>query len=350
MLKGQTLIVVGAGASAEIGLPTGNALKANIAKLLDIRFEGGYQMFSGDHRICDALRAYVRSNGGSDINPHLHAAWRIRNAMPQAISIDNYIDCHPVDDKIRLCGKLGIVRGILDAEKECALHIDRRTQKQHPDFNALSETWFSALMQLVTQNCQLSGVAERLSRIAFVVFNYDRCVEQFLLHGLQNYYDIDEAQAADLLKNLTIFHPYGSVGQLPWQGRTGGSRVDFGGDASGGNLLQLADGIKTFTEGTDPESSEIKEIRSKIKEANTILFLGFAYHSRNLDLLKSEPHPDPRSVRYFGTAFGMSKSDSELVLEDLVRVASAVPDRIVLRNDLKCVQFFREYWRSLSIA
>jgi hypothetical protein len=270
--------------------------------------------------------------------------------MPQAISIDNYIDCHQDDDRIKLCGKLGIVRGILDAERQCALHIDRRMQIQRPDFNALSETWFSALMQLVTQNCQLSGVAERLSRITFVVFNYDRCVEQFLLHGLRNYYDIDDAQAAELLKSLTVFHPYGSVGKLLWQGGVGAPRVDFGGDASGRNLLQLADGIKTFTEGTDPQSSEIKEIRSKIKGANTILFLGFAYHSMNLDLLKSDPHPDPRSVRYFGTALGMSKSDSELVTEDLVRVASVVPDRIVLRNDLKCAQFFREYWRSLSIA
>jgi len=348
MLKGQTLVVVGAGASSEIGLPTGHALKANIAKLLDIRFEDGYRMSSGDHRICDALTAHVQGSGGRDINPHLHAAWRIRNAMPQAISIDNFIDCHQDDDKITLCGKLGIVRGILDAERTCSLHVDRHEERRHPNFSALGETWYAALMQLLTQNCQLSGLPDRLSRVTFVIFNYDRCIEHFLFHSLQNYYDINESQAANVLKHLTVYHPYGSVGLLPWQGMT--QRVEFGGDASGNNLLQLAAGIKTFTEGTDPESSDIQAIHAKITGASTVLFLGFAYHAMNLNLLQTKPHPKPTSVRYFGTAFGMSNNDVELVVEDLVQIASIASGRISIRNDLTCAKFFREYWRSLSIA
>lgn len=42
------------------------------------------------------------------------------------------------------------------------------------------------------------------------------------------------------------------------------------------------------------------------------------------------------------------KAQIAALLEDQVRLASARPDRIVLRNDLKCGTFFREYWRSLS--
>ncbi|MGH8166578.1 MAG: hypothetical protein ACREQ1_05025, partial [Woeseiaceae bacterium] len=62
------------------------------------------------------------------------------------------------------------------------------------------------------------------------------------------------------------------------------------------------------------------------------------------------PHGSPADVRYFGTAAAMSNSDCELIREDLVELASARPDRIVLRNDLKCGPFFREYWRSLSLG
>lgn len=350
MLRGQTLIVVGAGASAELGLPTGQELKKNIAKLLDIRFDDwGSRMVSGDTEILEALRSHAQQAGARDINPYIHAAWRIRNAMPQAISIDNFIDSHQNDTRLTLCGKLGIVRGILHAEKKSALHVDRRSDKRHPNFAAFSETWFEPIMQLLTQNCQLSGIGDRLSRLTFVIFNYDRCVEQFLYHGLQNYYGIDEAGAAALLKNLKIYHPYGTVGRLPWQG--GAPRMEFGGEPSVANLLQLTQEIRTFTEGTDPDSSDIKELRAKVRDADVALFLGFAYHSMNLALLQAEsPHRSPNRARYFGTTFGMSQSDSDLVKEDLLSVASVMPGNIVLRKDLKCASFIREHWRSLSIA
>lgn len=36
--------------------------------------------------------------------------------MPQSISIDNFIDSHKGDKEIELCGKLAIVRAVLEAE------------------------------------------------------------------------------------------------------------------------------------------------------------------------------------------------------------------------------------------
>jgi hypothetical protein len=35
-----------------------------------------------------------------DINPSLEAAWRIREALPQAISIDNFIESHQGDERV----------------------------------------------------------------------------------------------------------------------------------------------------------------------------------------------------------------------------------------------------------
>lgn len=349
MFNNRTLIVVGAGASSECKLPTGFELKAKISSLLDIRFPNGYEMKSGDAEIFNALNLFVQSTPVLDINPYLRAGWRIRDAMPQAISIDNFIDSHQGDKKLELCGKLAIVRSILEAERNSLLCVDRGADQRHPNYSNLSQTWYSAFMQLLTQNCRVEQLPERLSKITFVVFNYDRCVEHFLFHGVQNYYGIDQSAAAQLLKNLTIFHPYGSVGALPWQSHA--SSVEFGGMTSAHQLLQLAGGIKTFTEGTDPSASEVKAIREHFREATVLLFLGFAFHKMNLALLKAEaPHGNPADVRYFGTAAGMSSSDCELIREDLVRLASARPDRIVLRNDLKCGPFFREYWRSLSLG
>lgn len=117
MKNKKLTLIVGAGASKELGLPVGSELKQKIASLLDIRFDFNQQK-SGDYQIRSALESAVRQpDGRGDINPHLHAAWRIRDAMPQAISINNFIDNHQGDEKIELCGKLAIVKSILDAEK-----------------------------------------------------------------------------------------------------------------------------------------------------------------------------------------------------------------------------------------
>ena len=183
----------------------------------------------------------------------------------------------------------------------------------------------------------------------FVVFNYDRCVEHFLFLGLQNYYGINDGAAAELVGYLRIFHPYGTVGALPWS--KGETNIAFGGVPSARQLLDLASQLKTFTEGTDPKSSDIRSLRDSLSDATVVLFLGFSYHKMNLQLLKAErPHADSSLVRYFGTAKGMSNSDVELVRTDLTALASVKRDAATLRNDLTCGSFLREYWRSLSLG
>lgn len=351
MFKNHTVVVLGAGASCECGLPIGAELRTKIARLLDIRFPNGYEQVSGDYDIVEALRIAVPrlSPGSRDINPYLHAGWRIRDAMPQAISIDNFIDTHQGDAKLELCGKLAIVKAILEGERSSSLYVDPMGRERRIKFDALGSSWHNAFMQLLTQNCTIKALPERLSKVSFVVFNYDRCVEHFLYHSMQNVYGVDASEAAELMLRTSILHPYGTVGDLPWQG--GAQTVEYGGQPGGGQLLNLAKGIKTFTEGTDPSASDILKIRELLRQASTLLFLGFAYHAQNLELLNpGRNHTDPVAVRYYGTAFGMSSSDCDLIREDLVRLGSARPDRIFLRNDKKCLDMFTEYWRSLALG
>src|SRR2546430_729177 len=97
MFKSKTVFIVGAGASQEAGLPTGAQLKDIIAEKLNLTYKLGIDPTSpdtGDRAIAWALVEHVRKIGNNDINPYLFEAWKIRDAMPQAISIDNYIDAH----------------------------------------------------------------------------------------------------------------------------------------------------------------------------------------------------------------------------------------------------------------
>jgi len=274
--------------------------------------------------------------------------------MPQAISIDNFIDAHGGNEKIEFCGKLAIARAILQAERKSLLYVDRQRYNDHPNYERLSTTWFNSFMQLLTENCTISEVEKRLSSIALIVFNYDRCVEQFLYHSLQTYYQIDDRRASELVNRIEIYHPYGVVGPLPWQTTNALGRVDFGAEPSGDLLLSLASQIRTFTEGMDTNSSEISMIHQKISQASILVFLGFAFHRLNLKLLtpnaSSIPAGKPVKYEYFGTALGISDNDCELIRVDLMKMKGSKPSKANLRNDLDCKSLFKEYWRSLSLS
>lgn len=353
MFNRKTLIVVGAGASKEAGLPTGDGLKQRISELLDIRFEDGYNQSNGDVLIKDALKEYLINIDPIhvDISQHIKAALRIREAMPQAKSIDHFIDSHKGNKEVELCGKLAIARAILEAEKQSYMYYDQSNFNRKMDFQALGKTWFNSFMQLLTENCRQDGLNKRLSSITLIIFNYDRCFEYFLFHSLQNFYGMTDSDASELVNMIEIFHPYGTVGSLPWQ-NSGGNAIDFGREPHPKGLLTLADQIKTFTEVTDSGSSEITTIRQKMCDADIILFLGFAFHRINLDLLRPSINSihDSREVAYYATAKGISRNDCNIIIDELHNLTGANVKTMEIRNDLACSELFQEYWRSLALG
>lgn len=345
------VLVLGAGASHEVNLPIGAELKARIAEHLDIRFENGHQQDSGDERITYALKAIAAATDGGrgDINPLLDVCWLIRDAMPQAMSIDNFIDSHRGDPRIALCGKLAIARCILEAEAGSALTIDRSNIYNKINFAGVAGTWYNAFFQLLTENCSVDQLAERIATIAVISFNYDRCFEHYLYHSLQNYYGISLTEAARLVAGLEIHHPYGTVGPLPWMSPRGGT--EYGSVTGNLRLQDLAAQLRTFTEGTDPAASDINAIRATIASARRIAFLGFAFHRINVDLLfPGVPAGTPAQTEsVFATAISISASDCNAIAGELSTKALHPRDKVLIRNDLTCAKLFGEFWRSLSL-
>lgn len=342
----HTVLVLGAGSSFEAGLPVGAQLKTAIANLLDIRFENfGRGGHTGDNGIVEAFRAVTR-----DINPLLHDSWRIRDAMPQALSIDNFLDAHRGQAQIELAGKLGIVQSILQAERASKLFINPNANPPTLNFATLQNTWFNKFFQTLTENCRFEDLKGRLRSIVIVNFNYDRCIDHFLLHSIQNYYLVDPQAAAQALSHLRILHPYGSVGSLPHVNPSQPmNHVALGANFQGNRLLEVSRGIKTFTEGTDETSSEILAIRELVQNAKRLVFLGFAYHPLNMELLF--PKPDAITERnglVLGTAYGISESDKKAISKDL-HERSGIAGEYEF-PDLTCSDFFVKYSRTLSMA
>jgi hypothetical protein len=345
------VLVIGAGASKEAGLPLGSELKSHIAKALDIRFDiSGTQRISGDQKIEGALRIITQGPNGirGDINPHLYACWAIKEAMPLAASIDNFIDAHRENNLIAECGKLAIATSILEAESKSLLRIDESNVNNTINFRAIEDTWYTAFFQLIVAGCQYDGIAERLSKISVITFNYDRCIEVYLHAALKKYYRIDNQEAEELLSNLQIFHPYGYIGRLEWPCHH--PLVGFGAIPHPHQLVQISKGLMTFTEGTDEKLSEINEIRSVIKGADRLGFLGFAFNQQNLDLLYGTP---PLNTKFhgeiFGTAKGLSESDTEVIQKEFQYKYGYDRSKIKINRNLVCSEFFGEYGRSLGI-
>ncbi|MEQ1589565.1 MAG: hypothetical protein ABL902_04330 [Gallionella sp.] len=356
MFQKKTIVVIGAGASHEAKLPTGDLLKKIIADKFNFKFNYVSYAGGGDEIILNALRliANKQLTRVNYFDSLIEAAIRIRDGMPLAISIDNFIDAHQGDVALEKCGKLAIVKSVLEAEKQSLLFNDEPYKNKHIDFNDLEETWFISFFRLLTENCKASQLQERFLSIELIIFNYDRCIEHFLYHSLHTYYGLSFQESAKLVQEIKIFHPYGTVGGLPWDSNSK-HKVDFGGSVGADQLIELAEQIKTFSEGTDPISSDVSTIRKSLSECNLIMFLGFAFHRLNLELIQPEDQSingNRNDLKIYGTAYGFSTSDCEIISTELNHIFKC--DRLVksvhLGINLKCAELFKEYWRSLSLS
>ncbi len=270
--------------------------------------------------------------------------------MPQAISIDNFIDSHRGDARLAVCGKLAIARCILDAESSSTLFVNRRDPYPKIDFARVEPTWFNAFFQLLTENCRESELNERLAKVAVITFNYDRCIEHYLHGAIQNYYGVPPERAAEALAHLLVFHPYGYVGPLPWQQRK--ASIEYGAKVGGRTLIDAANGIRTFTEGVDPDTSEVQAIRATLRDASRMAFLGFAFHRLNLALLFPGLQEGEQILNRptFATGLGISRADGQEIANELSSLGAIFAERFHFRNDLTCAALFREYWRSLGLS
>jgi len=189
------------------------------------------------------------------------------------------MDLHRDDERIQLLGKLAIVKSILEAEQKSKLNIDPDTG--HYDVNNLKETWFFDFAKNLTDGVRKKEIHRLFERVSLVIFNYDRCFEHFMFHALQKIYGIDESTASDVMSKLNIIHPYGTIGELPWQDKSG---IPFGFKANRANMEFMAPRIRTYTEQIE-KSQVLEAMRSAVFESDTMvgIFLSSRKHEAAYD-------------------------------------------------------------------
>jgi hypothetical protein len=196
MFAKRTLFVVGAGASAEVGLPIGSALATTIAKMFTYRTEFG-RIIGGDEPFINYVARQYPQRGERDA--HLLAGRQIASAVELVGSIDNYIDTHRHNPCIPAAAKTAIVYAILRSEAASSLSIDR-TQRSDTkmNFEKLRPSWFYQFGSMLVEGAPLEDIDSLFSNVGIICFNYDRCIEHFLVNWLAAVYaiSIEEASVA----------------------------------------------------------------------------------------------------------------------------------------------------------
>jgi hypothetical protein len=344
MFRANTVVVVGAGASVEVGLPVGSELLKQIVQLTHITFDFSRQV-SGDNAILQALRIILDEGGSVEkLNAHLEAGWQLGRSAKQAISIDNVIDALE-DQKVELVGKLGIARAILHAESSSQKFKPNQEGEEMLDLSRFEDTWYSSLTKILTENVRKSSISELFNNLQIINFNYDRCLEQYLPYSLAEYYGVKPSEIREHMKTLIVHRPYGSVGKLPWQEGDAPS-VSFG-HGGPAQLAAVAQQIRTFTERVN-EGAELAAMRDAIGQADRIIFLGFAFHRQNVELLAERVQ---NHTEILATAHGISKSDQSVIDDELSKAfqfdGTLNEGRIELA-EATCHQLFKEFWRTIT--
>jgi hypothetical protein len=342
MFKSKTVFVIGAGASKEAGLPTGEELKKSISALLNFNQNPFGQLEGG----CPDIRNAIESAAGPNLgmrNEYYRLAKQISEILPSAASIDNYLDAHSENEVLKKCGKMAIVKAILDAESISKLKNMRDPQDRF-NTNDLTDTWYVSLLRLLVENVTKENIDSIFENVSFISFNYDRCLERYLRQAITDYYGLLPEDTNSAFKKLRIYHPYGVIGPLPWQ-TTNGAVVY--GDIGRHSLITLSENIRTFTESVDDDT--VKQLRAEVADAQTLIFLGFAYHDQNLKLIM----PDmPCAInQIYGTSLGISSHNMAVINSQIMQMFSRrqyVTDLRQYHAASRCQDFFSIFARGIA--
>lgn len=353
MFKSKTVFVIGAGASAEAGLPIGKELTGEISSLLHISIRNDGSLERGDQDIRNALINLDHNQSEEfKLNQLIRSGREVSAAMDLAPSIDTFLQSHSGNASYVVLGKMGIAKAILLAEQRSKL---ARTQVRSQPFEMrnVQGTWFVKLAQQLFSEVPADRPEQAFENVSFIIFNYDRCLQVFLTRALELYFQIDNFHARTIVSKLEIVHPYGNLGDLDESDHT----LPMFGDTQC-DLYAVSQRLKTFSESEIDEDKSTK-IESFMKKAETLIFLGFAFYDQNMALLGNEQISRTEKTTYnminrvYATTSGMSQPDVRVAASQISFLLRGRPQKIEDDFSIEtyfgfCQNFFDEYWKSLT--
>ncbi len=314
----NTTFVIGAGASHEFGLPVGKGLAIEIKKAAsDVGPLG-----SGDPER-GYLRRYINSTSSTNAEFGLAqtTARQIHDGIHTAVSIDAFIHRHRQSDLLGRLGKVLIAMEVLKAEGQSSMsNTNWRHFVSDPDSIILQGkkkpslinpdyTWIGHFFRTLCDG--IENPEDIGKNVTIICFNYDRCIEHYLLENLSDAYLISREEAQRIVETkIKIIHPYGSLGQIGLsENDVRNGRLTFGQKIDATlDIGSLSKDIRTYTEQAH-DSEQVREIHEAIALCKNLVFLGFGFNNQNLNLLRvrSTRRDIETNKNVYATGFGLYK-------------------------------------------
>lgn len=332
MINKKTTIVVGAGASADLGMPVGDKLKEKIAARFASQRGEYFDSFSSA-----AYNSLDRS--ASRLNEVLMMARRLAEPLRQSASIDNFLDQRRQFQDFVTLGKLAIAHELTTAEHSSKLSL---SNPNHSLISQADDYFLRELLNITARGHQETDIEDSLANLNFVIFNYDRCVERYISEWLREHFGnhaTPYAQAANYI------HVYGSLGNY-----FESENVDTFTRPSGSPLLnphfelpKIQSRIKLFTEQEDSEIHDA--ITNACIESDCIIFLGFGFEEQNMRFFDHRH----QGKRVFATLYGMSQPNQTAINTMLHKRFCNAHEEPMTAN-LGCRALFVDYYHPITSA
>lgn len=210
----------------------------------------------------------------------LESSARARAAIPMFASIDDFLLHYREQPIVAEICRLAIAECILVAESTSFIGLGLN---DNPDYRGnchmhASNTWIGKLMRGLVFNKSSPDVA--IENLSFLTFNYDRCLEAYLLAALREAFTLSTSDAAAIASAIPTLHVYGSMGPLP-QLQGAPNAIAFGDKTP--DLAQAASSIKTYGEGIGNDELATK-IDEMVSNSEQLVFLGYSFHPQGIEL------------------------------------------------------------------
>lgn len=297
MIREPTVFVLGAGASEPYGLPLGGTLKT-----------------------------YILERYNSDVGQTVHLT---NTTVFGRAQIDSFVNA------LRFSG-LTSVDAFLERRPEfmeigkAMMGIELLQGEVHERLWQAENNWLSYLYGYMVG----SSLEEFSSnKVAFITFNYDRCVEHFLFTSLKNSFGRSEQETAAIVKKFNVVHLHGRLGHLPWQ--EGKTPIEFGDNQIDVRKMKIVSNeIKVIHEdhNLDGRDADFRLAEVILANARRVYLMGFGFGARNVQRLKLETITP---LLFEGTAYKLTdreRSDCRALSGGKVNL-----------RPCQCLEFIREY-------
>lgn len=336
MIRTKTTLIVGAGASQEIHLPSGPDLLDRTAQAYDFYRFGGEQMTKDSSMLLRHLGKLAERPGNTQ-EKLFAATERLRIAARMSSLIDTAIEQNDDNPLVSVCGKLAIAHFICQGEARSNLRPAPKNPGELP--LQAGDFWLLELGKLMTAGVPRSRVHQCFENLTIVSFNYDRAIEHFLPYALITAYGMTLLEAQRIVsEHLKIVHPYGTIGRLPWQ-KGEGPDVEWGNE-NPWNMNSLLNQIRTPSE-LMANMRAVTELRNAMIKSQRIVFMGFGYHPQNIDLLIDTGFSHNPDV--VAGIHGLAGPAQTTVVRMLRRKLNLDKDDRLMIVNAKCFDLMRDY-------